>query len=42
LVAGALALGTVANAMSSSPWERFGWAPFTLGVAILVVVVAMS
>ena len=30
-----LAAGTVMNAASSSPWERFGWAPFTLGLTVL-------
>ena len=42
LLAGVLVLGALTNAMSRSPWERFGWAPFTLAVAILVIVVAMS
>jgi len=42
LLAGVLLLGAVANAMSTSPWERFGWAPFTLAVAVLVIAVAMS
>jgi hypothetical protein len=30
-----LAAGTVMNAASSSPWERYGWAPFTLGLTVL-------
>jgi len=29
-----LAIGFVMNAASSSPWERFGWAPFILGLAV--------
>lgn len=35
-----LALGVVMNAASSSPWERFGWAPFTLLLAVATAVVA--
>jgi len=30
-----LAAGTVMNAASSSPWERYGWAPFILGLTVL-------
>jgi hypothetical protein len=30
-----LLLGVVVNAASSSPWERFGWAPFALVLAAL-------
>jgi hypothetical protein len=30
------------NAASSSPWERFGWAPFTLALSILCVLLARS
>lgn len=37
---GILALGAVMNAASSSPWERFGWAPFTLLLALTTSVVA--
>jgi hypothetical protein len=37
---GILALGAVMNAASSSPWERFGWAPFTLLLAVTTAVVA--
>ena len=37
---GILALGAVMNAASSSPWERFGWAPFTLLLAVATAVVA--
>lgn len=36
-MAGLLALGTVMNLASSSPWERFGWAPFAAAVAALCV-----
>jgi len=37
VVAGLLALGAVANFASSSPWERFGWGPLALVLAILCV-----
>ena len=30
-----LAAGSVMNAASSSPWERYGWAPFILGLTAL-------
>ncbi|MGY1744051.1 hypothetical protein [Blastococcus sp. SYSU D00695] len=35
-------VGTLMNAASSSPWERFGWAPFTLGLALLCRALARS
>ena len=35
-----LALGTVMNIASSSPWERFGWAPFILVLLTLCVLLA--
>jgi hypothetical protein len=28
------------NLASSSPWERFGWAPFTFLLALVTLVVA--
>jgi hypothetical protein len=37
---GVLALGAVMNAASSSPWERYGWAPFVLVLLVLCVVLA--
>jgi hypothetical protein len=37
-----LLLGAVVNAASSSPWERFGWAPFALLLAALTAVVARA
>lgn len=37
-----LALGAVMNVASSSPYERFGWAPFALILALLTLVVALS
>jgi hypothetical protein len=42
VIVGVLVLGTVVNAASKSPWERFGWAPFTLVLAVLCAVVASS
>ena len=35
-----LAFGVLLNLASSSPWERFGWAPFTLLLAVATFVVA--
>jgi len=35
-------LGTIVNLASSSPWERFGWAPFSAAMAVLSFVVASS
>jgi hypothetical protein len=37
-----LAVGSVMNAASSSPWERYGWAPITLGLAVLSLQLARS
>lgn len=42
VVAVLLALGSVVNFASSSPWERFGWGPLALVLAILCVVLARS
>lgn len=36
------ALGSVVNVASSSPWERFGWAPLAAAMAILSAIVASS
>jgi hypothetical protein len=30
------------NFASSSPWQRFGWGPFTLALLTLAVVLAWS
>ena len=35
-------LGTIVNLASSSPWERFGWAPFSAVLAALAFIVASS
>jgi hypothetical protein len=37
---GVLVLGAVMNFASASPWERYGWGPFTLVLAGLCLVVA--
>jgi len=39
---GLLGLGTLMNFASSSPWERFGWGPFTLIMFGLCVALARS
>lgn len=35
-------LGALVNVASSSPWERFGWGPLALALALLSLVVAAS
>ncbi|MFS0701318.1 hypothetical protein AB6N24_15215 [Cellulomonas sp. 179-A 4D5 NHS] len=37
---GLLGLGAVMNAASSSPWERYGWAPFVVVLLVLCVLLA--
>jgi len=41
-LAALLAVGALMNFASSSPWERFGWGPFTLVLFVLCVVLAKS
>ncbi|HEX6398901.1 MAG TPA: hypothetical protein VF108_00345 [Actinomycetota bacterium] len=41
-VVGLLVVGALMNAASSSPWERFGWAPVSAILAAFTVVVAAS
>jgi hypothetical protein len=41
-VAALLAVGAVLNFASSSPWERFGWGPYTLVMLTLCLVLARS
>jgi hypothetical protein len=36
------AVGALVNLASSSPWERFGWAPYAATLAVLSLVVAAS
>jgi len=40
MLVGYLALGVLMNAASFSPWERFGWAPFTLVLFTLTLLLA--
>jgi hypothetical protein len=42
LVVCVLALGALLNFASSSPWERFGWGPFTLTMLVLCTILARS
>lgn len=35
-------IGAIVNLASSSPWERFGWAPFSAALAVLSFIVASS
>ncbi len=37
-----LAVGALMNAASSSPYERFGWAPFAAALALLCTIVALG
>lgn len=40
VLVGYLALGLLLNLASFSPWERFGWAPFTLILFVLTLLLA--
>ncbi|RLK59073.1 hypothetical protein [Actinokineospora cianjurensis] len=42
VVVALLAAGALMNAASSSPWERYGWAPFILVHLVLSIRVATS
>ena len=42
VLVGLLGLGALVNFASSSPWERFGWGPFTLIMFGLCLVLAVS
>jgi hypothetical protein len=42
VVVGLLVVGTVMNAASPSRWERFIWAPVSLALALLTIVVALG
>jgi hypothetical protein len=35
-------VGALVNLASSSPWERFGWAPYAATLAVLSLVVALG
>jgi hypothetical protein len=41
VLVGLMFLGALANFASSSGWERFGWGPFTLILALLCLFVAL-
>ena len=41
-LAALLAVGAVMNLASSSPYERFGWAPFAAVMALLALLLALS
>ena len=42
VLVGYLALGALMNLASTSPWERFGWAPFTAVLFGLTLLLALS
>lgn len=42
VLVGLLGLGALMNFASSSPWERFGWGPFTLVMFTICLVLARS
>lgn len=42
VVVALLGVGVLVNLASSSPWERFGWAPYTLVMFVLSVILARS
>lgn len=42
VLVGLLGVGALMNFASSSPWERFGWGPFTLLLFVLCVFLARS
>jgi hypothetical protein len=42
VLVGLLGIGAVANLASSSAWERFGWAPLILALAIVCAKLART
>jgi hypothetical protein len=42
VLVGVTALGVLMNAASSSPWERYGWAPYTLFLMVVCLILARS
>jgi hypothetical protein len=42
ILVGVLPLGAITNFASSSRWERFGWGPLALVLAVLCFIVAIS
>jgi hypothetical protein len=42
VLVGLLGVATLLNFASSSPWERFGWGPFSLLMLVLCITLARS
>jgi hypothetical protein len=42
VLVGLLGVATLLNFASSSPWERFGWGPFSLAMVVLSIALARS
>jgi hypothetical protein len=42
VLVGLLGVATLLNVASSSPWERFGWGPFSLTMLVLTIALARS
>jgi hypothetical protein len=42
ILVGTLGVATLLNFASSSPWERFGWGPFSLAMLVLCITLARS
>ena len=42
VLVGLLGVATLLNFASSSPWERFGWGPFSLTLLVLCITLARS
>jgi hypothetical protein len=42
VLVGTLGVATLLNFASSSPWERFGWGPFSLAMLVLCITLARS
>jgi len=42
VLVGLLGVATLLNFASSSPWERFGWGPFSLTMLALCITLARS
>jgi hypothetical protein len=42
VLVGLLGVATLLNFASASPWERFGWGPFSLTMSVLCIALARS
>ena len=42
VLVGLLGVATLLNVASSSPWERFGWGPYSLTMLVLCIILARS